>query len=51
MTDILIHVSPKDINDKLYGDMKHFHMNSHNNRPQIKQFNYQKIYNTIYNNI
>ena len=49
MTDVLINVSPEDVNDKLYGDMRHFHMNINEDNPQIREFNYQKIsiYNTI----
>ena len=48
MTDVLINVSPEDVNDKLYGDMRHFHMNINEDNPQIREFNYQKKYIYIY---
>jgi len=47
MTEILITVSPEDVNDKLYGDMRHFYMNINEDHPPLKEFNYQNIYNKI----
>ena len=41
---MLINVSPEDVNGKLRGDTKHFHMNINEDDPQLKQLNYQNIY-------